>query len=278
MLLFDFSGFFLNLILAALGTGETLDISDYRKVFFTRFLDLKSRFKGDDNIVFALDSNTGYWRKDFFPYYKASRKASRDASKHNWDEIFKNMDIIIQDLESFPYKVLRIDKAEADDIIAILTKKYQKNQDVVIFSSDKDFLALQKYENVSQFSFSKNCLIYPDSKTDGLFEHIIKGDASDGVPNILSDDNHFIIKSKRQEPITTNRLQILKETLNKKEDLLLVRNFERNQTLIDFDYIPTNIQIDILRTFKSIEFKKFNIIKYLTDNNLRIFLNRVNEF
>ena len=103
-------------------------------------------------IVIACD-NRNYWRRDLFPQYKASRKKNRDASGHDWGSIFEVLGKIKQELkDSSPYKVIDVDSAEADDIIAVLAMRQSAHEKVMILSSDKDFAQLQKYPNIEQYS------------------------------------------------------------------------------------------------------------------------------
>ena len=104
-------------------------------------------------LVICYDSRH-YWRRDFFPEYKASRKKTRETSGHDWNDIFDCLNTVKEELiEFFPYKVLEVYGAEADDIIAALCLELEfDNGKTVILSGDKDFVQLQKYTNVSQYS------------------------------------------------------------------------------------------------------------------------------
>ena len=89
-------------------------------------------------------------RKNIIPEYKSGRNITRV----NW-EVFEDLEEedtskidqiirIIQYLKTLPVKILSLDKAEADDIIAYLSSTLPKQPDdkVFIVSSDKDFLQL----------------------------------------------------------------------------------------------------------------------------------------
>ena len=168
--------------------------------YITQF---KSKY-GD--MIICCDSKT-YWRRDFFPFYKANRKKDREKSGFDWNLIFLTLNKIRDELkENFPYKVLEVDKAEADDIIGVLAARLSAHEDILILSSDKDFAQLQKYPNVTQYSPILKRFIKTEDPQGYIKEHIIRGDRGDGVPNFLSPDNIFAVGG-RQKVINTKKLQ-----------------------------------------------------------------------
>ena len=75
-------------------------------------------------LIIACDGGRS-WRKDVFPYYKANRKKSRDESELNWSEIFEALNAIRDELrDNFPYRVIHVNNAEADDVIGALCNEY----------------------------------------------------------------------------------------------------------------------------------------------------------
>ena len=200
------------------------------------------------DMVICCDASNN-WRREIFEHYKASRKTTRDKSDFDWSELFRILHLIREELEiNFPYKVMYIDRAEADDIIGALViytnrnKKlngvYDEAEPLLILSSDKDFQQLQKYENVKQYSPLKKTFIDTKKPISFLKEHIMKGDTSDGIPNFLSDDDTFVTE-KRQKPLSTKKLSVWTElepdVFCEKE---MLRNFRRNEMLIDLEKIP----------------------------------------
>lgn len=169
----DFKGFMLHSILNSL-------IHTYKNY--------KQKY---GEVILCLEGNS--WRKDIYPTYKANRKKNRDKSEINWDEVYPIIDELVSVLKnSLNVKVYQHDNAEADDIIAVLCEKYNKeNREVLIVSSDKDFIQLMAYENVSIFDPIKKEqveLYSRDEIDDILLEHIIKGDEVDNIPNIISKE------------------------------------------------------------------------------------------
>jgi hypothetical protein len=235
-----------------------------------------------------------YWRKEYFEHYKASRKKSRDASHLDWKLIFDTLSEMREDLAKYlPYKVIHVDRAEADDVIAVLTKWVQDNelvteglveesQKVLILSSDKDFKQLQLYPNVKQWSPMQKKYITATKQEirDFMVEHIVKGDSGDGVPNILSKDDTFV-SGERQKVMSAKRLQEFIENgeaacRNDEEK----RNYARNQTLVDFFFIPEDVSKDIVDTYISSKPNgdKMTIMNYLVTNKCRLLLDELEDF
>jgi len=185
------------------------------------------------------------WRKDHFPFYKASRKTTRESSPLNWSQIFQCFDIIKNDLKNtFPYKFIQVSNAEADDIIGVISRvvSQSESEKIMIISSDKDFIQLHKYKNVHQWSPVTKKLINGIEPSGYLFEHILRGDKSDGIPNVLSNDNS-IVEGVRQKPITKKYVEnfvMHNAELNGRSDDE-IRNFHRNQKLIDLAETPSDL-------------------------------------
>ena len=155
-------------------------------------------------VVLAYDSKH-YWRRDFFPNYKASRRKGREKSDLDWDAIFEVLNKIKAEFkDNLPYKYLEVYGAEADDIIATLVKN--KKEPIMIVSGDKDFIQLQKYSDVKQYSPILKKYVNGYNPDTYIKEHILKGDTSDGVPNVLSPDNTFV-DGLRQKPLTKKKIE-----------------------------------------------------------------------
>jgi 5'-3' exonuclease len=230
-------------------------------------------------IVIACD-NKKYWRREIFPHYKAGRKKAREASGHDWSTIFDCLNKIRDELKvNSPYKVLDVDTAEADDIIAVLALKYSATQKIMILSSDKDFAQLQKYPNVEQFSPILKKAIKEPFPSAQLKQLIIRGDKSDGIPNILTKDDVFVTGG-RQKPITEVKIigwmnQEPKEFCN--EDML--RNYARNEMLIDLTRIPESLKEAILHTYDEAKGRtKQEFMNYMIANRLKNLLEVIDEF
>ena len=235
-----------------------------------------------------------YWRKEFFEFYKGMRKSNRDKSDLDWKLIFDTLSEMREDIsQHFPYRVMHIDRAEADDIIAVMTQYLQENlliqeglveepQKILILSSDKDFKQLQLYPTVKQWSPMQKKYITATKKeiVEHKIEHIVKGDTGDGVPNILSKDDVFM-KGERQKPMSAKRLQEFFDNgftacRNDEER----RNWHRNTTLVDFDHIPPDVKESIIVSYISSKPKgdKMSIMNYLMEHRCRLLLDEIEEF
>jgi hypothetical protein len=236
-------------------------------------------------MVIACDAGN-VWRKKYYAEYKWSRKVNREKDqKTDWKAVFTIIGQIQKEIaENFHYKVLHVDTAEADDIIGVLietTQEFGQCEDVMIVSSDKDFAQLQKYSNVHQFSpITKKLIKEPNPKTF-LFEHILKGDGSDGVPNILSADDCFK-EGVRQKPLTKKRKDILYESIDNPESVLTKDewcNFVRNRKMIDLAFIPEDLVDTIIDTYENVKIaSKLKIMTYLIKNRCRNLLECVGDF
>jgi 5'-3' exonuclease len=244
-------------------------------------------------VVIAADGRN-YWRKEVFPYYKGDRKKGREKSDLNWHLIFECMAEVREDIRKyFPYKVMHLDRSEADDVIAILAEwsqtnelassgLYEEPQKIMIISSDHDFLQLQKWDNIYQFSpMTKKQLKM--SKRD-LYEkyitHIVKA-GDDGIPGILGDDDTIVTEGKRMPSMSAKRLAEFMELgkaacRNETE----IRNWDRNEQLISFDKIPQDIKDEIINEYISSTPKldRMQIMNYLIQNRCKLLLDRVEEF
>ena len=219
------------------------------------------------------------WRRDIFPNYKHQRRKGRVESQIDWDGLFGIMsDIREEFITKLPYKVLHVDKTEADDIIATLVA--QQTEDLyLIISGDKDFIQLQHYGNVYQFSpLLKSFIGEQLDATVFLREQIIKGDRSDGVPNILSDDDIFL-RDERQRPINKKRLEEWSNTDNIPLGSETRKYYDRNKRLIDLSMIPQNISESIINRYKNYKVNDRSLLlQYFIDNKLKALIENINDF
>jgi hypothetical protein len=231
-------------------------------------------------IVIACDGKS-YWRKEVFPFYKSNRKKDREKSPFDWNLIFDTLNKIRDELAThFPYKVINIDGAEADDIIAVLAARYSPHQEVLILSSDKDFVQLQKYKNVTQYSPILKRYVSVEDPIMYVKEHIIRGDRGDGIPNFLSSDNTFAL-GERQKVINTKRLS---EWLTKSPEEFctnetMLRNYKRNQMLVDLDYVPERIRTSIVEAYENTHPpKRAGLLNYFIEKRLKNLMEVIDEF
>jgi 5'-3' exonuclease len=241
-------------------------------------------FRNEYGEVVLCCDNRKYWRKEFFPFYKAGRKATREKSALDWHLIFELLTKLKQELkENFPYKVIDVDGAEADDIIGTLAPRYAAHQKVLILSSDGDFLQLQQYgPNIKQYNPSQKKFIKSQNPLVELKEKIIRGDKGDGIPNIFSSSDCFV-RGLRQKSISEDKLnKLLKEDMVQTSDLIdsnALTGFSRNKTLIDLTCIPVEIKEKIINTYdESKPASKQKMFNYFIQYKLKNLMEVIEDF
>jgi len=283
MIIVDYSG----IALASIIINKTNDESMIRHMILNSLRMYHKRYKGVyGEMVLAVDA-TNNWRKKVFPQYKASRKKNRQESTFDWNEAFRLLTLVREEIaENFPYKVIRIDTCEADDIIGALVMKKSKvefnPEKIMIVSSDRDFLQLQKFPNVKQFSPLLKKELKEDNARYYLLNHIIRGDKSDGVPNILSNDDTFV-EGFRQTPMTQKKVDSIIEDLEEGELLYAAswyRNYLRNEQLIALTETPQNLYNEIINTYENQDpwSNKGKVLPYLIAKRCNNLISSVQEF
>ena len=195
----------------------------------------------------------------------------------DWKFIFDTLHTVKMEIkENFPYKYMYVEQAEADDIIAVLTKHYSDKEDILIVSGDKDFQQLHKYRGVQQYSPNLSKMIQCEDPHAFLKEHILRGDKSDGIPNILSNDNCLdegIRQTPLRKPMVDKYMRISIENDDK-----YYRNYLRNQTLIDLDFIPEDMEQSILNEFDNVDVPSGLVFDYLRKHRLNELLDNIEDF
>jgi 5'-3' exonuclease len=241
-------------------------------------------FRKDYGEVVLCSDNRNYWRKEYFPFYKAGRKKTREKSDLDWHLIFDMLAKFRNELrESFPYKVIDVDGAEADDIIGTLVPRHIMHEDIVIISSDGDFLQLQQYNGrskytVKQYNPAQKKFIVSQNPIQDLKQKIITGDKGDGIPNILSPSDTFV-RDIRQKTMTEAKLtKFMAEEYTEYEDIAKT-GFTRNQVLIDLRLIPGDIQSKIINTYEETKpAPKGRILDYFISHKLKGLIDVIGEF
>lgn len=245
-----------NLMVTLRGhTNTPIEEGILRHLILNQIRSFNQKYKNEfGELVIACD-NKYYWRKGAYRYYKTRRASDRAKSDLDWNSIFASLNNIRAELkEYFPYRVIDVPNAEADDVIATLCHKFGNEdmnfgEQILILSGDKDFGQLQTYQNVQQYNPTQKKKIVVNNPKDFLLEHIIRGDVGDGIPNMLSDDDTFA-ENKRQTPITEKKFKELK---NKLEQGILSdtekRNYMRNKEMIDLSMVPAELQEAILAEY-----------------------------
>lgn len=278
----------LSNILVLLGNHKNAKIEEgmVRHMIINGIRSYRAKFKHEfGELVIACD-NTNYWRKKQFPYYKANRKKNNEESELDWNAIYTVLNKVRAELkEYFPYKVIEIPTAEADDVIASLVKwkgsilEADSDKDkILILSGDKDFIQLQTYKNVKQYDPTRKKWITHNDPALFLKEHILKGDASDGIPNVLSEDNCFVV-GIRQKPLTAKRKEAILSSNVDDLESSVARNYYRNALLIDLSLVPKEIYNQVLESYEQQKSKdKSKLLNYFIEYKLSNLIEKLNDF
>lgn len=229
------------------------------------------------DLIIATDSQHKNWRREYFPYYKARRKTTREKSTIDWVSFYTFIHKVrVEIQEHMKYPVINIEGAEADDLIGVLSKYISKINDekVLILSGDKDFVQLQTDPNIRQYSPVKKVSVFHASPDIALFEQICKGDSDDGVPNILSDDDTFVVQGKRQKPVTQKKL----DGWYADRSTIPADRWERNYNLIDLSNTPLDIAKESVSQYKSQLNKTPRLAQYFSEHGLRQHYASMQEF
>lgn len=293
MIVVDFNQTAISSMMAELAGRRDVEVNLplIRHMIINSIRSYKKKFGAEyGEIVIACD-NRHYWRREYFPNYKANRKKARQESGFDWSSIFEALHQIRSELsEHFPYPVIDVDGAEADDVIATLAEYSQTSntdslipseEPFLVLSGDHDFEQLQKYKNVKQYSpIQKKWVKLSQSPDAVLMEHIIMGDKGDGVPNILSDDDTFI-NGQRQRPIRKDKVAEWKN--QQPEDFItndeMWRNFQRNRELVDLSRIPDDIKEAIIDSYeKQKGGDRSGLLNYFMANRMKQMIELIDEF
>lgn len=188
------------------------------------------------------------WRVELYPDYKAHRRDDCEQPNHVGPLIKWSNDNI---LAKGPMKMIRIEKAEADDIIATFAiQNHMENQGIrhcYIVGNDSDYFQLLRYNNIKLFKMASNFkieLIETDCTGDEYLNiKVISGDKTDNIMSLFPGCGKVTAKDFYLNP---NKLQ---EKLN---DSAINQRYQLNFTLVDFRNIPAYIKDEILKHYPSL--------------------------
>lgn len=284
-ILIDFNQVMLASLFAGIGNHTNIDVDEnlLRHMFLNSIRANRKKFHNDFGEIVICADGKNTWRREAYPYYKGNRKKSRDASELDWNHLFNIIGKIRTELhEVFPYKVIHIEHCEADDIIGTVIHKYGTELNIgsepfLILSGDKDFIQLHRYANVSQFDPVRKKWIKNSDPDKYLREHILKGDAGDGVPNILSADNCLAV-GERQRPMTQKRIFEFTEDPSSMDTQTQIR-FERNKLMIDLELVPQKYKDIIIQEYdaeKNVD--RSNLFNFFVEKRLRNLITDIQDF
>ena len=198
------------------------------------------------------------WRKEISKDYKDGRKSkmafkNKGKNKEKDNSVYIDIkqifiytyNVIFPKLvERFGVKIIKIPKAEADDVIAVISQEVPDHIKIIIISQDHDFLQLLNRKNLDIYSLYDEHLndkIADTTAEQFLLKKIISGDKTDNIPGCINN-------KKKIEYYMSNPDQFDK-LLDESPELL--ERFNRNRILIDFAYIPEDIRNDVIEKFNA---------------------------
>lgn len=258
-------------------TGEVND-NLVRHTLLSQYARINDRYRNRFGDIVICNDADDYWRKKIYPGYKQQRKEQKEKNDSvDWKHLYEVFDRVRNEIrDNFPYKSIRVNHCEADDVMYVLCKHYSDTEKILVVSSDKDMIQLMKFKNVSIYSPKTDSIIKAISNLDEvLFSHILRGDSSDNIPNVLTSTDSFLNKKERQKPMTAKRIV----EFSQNNSLIDQNNLERNRTLIDLSYIPEEHENNILKKFKeTVPVDRKNIFDYLVSKKMKLLLESVESF
>lgn len=283
MIIIDLQQVMIANLMTQLGAHQNakLDEDLLRHMILNGIRNIRKKFPDHGETIIAADSSS--WRRQAFPYYKANRRKNRDASDMDWNTVFDAFAKVREELkEYFPYRVVHVDGAEADDIIGVLVHKFGVEfgnaEKITIVSGDKDFKQLHGYCNVEQYDPTRKRMLTCTDADEFLREHIIRGDTGDGIPNILSKDDS-LVTGTRQGTLTQKRMDYFMTTPFEQLKDEEQRNWKRNELLISLNNVPSEIKEKILQEYDSQGGKDRNkLFNYFIKHKLKFLMENISEF
>lgn len=281
MILLDYSQIALsNIIVQKLNDEDMI-----RHMILNSIRMYNKRYRQEYGQMVICADGMNNWRRDFFPNYKANRRKGREESDTDWNEIFRILHLVKDEIrENLPYKVIHLEGCEADDIIgtlALQTQEFGQHEPVMIVSSDKDFIQLQRFKNVKQFSPIQKKMVMDDNPVTYLWNHVFRGDSGDGVPNVLSGDDTFVTESK-QTPLRQVKIDDWIHNAERLREVMpeeTYRNYQRNKKLIDLTQVPEDLQETIINTFNEQKpANRMKVLNYLIKKRCKMLIEVVEEF
>lgn len=265
-------------------TNTEIEIGLVRHMVLNSIRSLKNKYKSHGQVVIACDDRK-YWRRNLFAPYKGNRKKDREKSDIDWTGIFNALNTIKQELkDNFPYPVIQVENAEADDVIGTLVTEFgvplnsSSAEQIVILSGDKDFIQLHTFANVTQYDPVHKKSIENNNPERFLKELVLKGDRGDGIPNVLSPDN-CIIEGVRQKKLTQKKIDELLATDPSQYEPEIAQNYKRNSVLIDLNHIPQSIRTAVLDQYNSQQNKsRDKLFNYFIQNKLKLMMEHIGDF
>lgn len=226
-------------------------IEKYEKMYLNSIIKIvNKKIWNNSQVLFCMDSpKVDLWRTQIFCDYKSNRVdlSLKHDFKPTFDYTYNNM--IPKFIKTYPnIKSLRVEKMEADDLIAIISmelKKKNPNKLIYLVSGDKDFLQLGRNNLIFvNYKIKKPFILTEEEAYKALCNKIINGDASDCIPSIFPKGK----KIKKKEILESDAK--LNTYLELNSDAKKQYNFNKN--MIDFINIPKHYYNKVVKSFEQL--------------------------
>jgi 5'-3' exonuclease len=212
-------------------------LEKFKKTFNDKMIEIKKKLKIENPIIIVGRDcpRATIWRMKYLSSYKGNREYS-DFLGGPFFKLVYEEELFIKGGAN---KILKYPQLEADDCLAILTKKIKKtfpDGKITIITSDMDYLQLA-CKNVELYDLKFKKLTerkssYNNAEKD-LFVKILTGDKSDNIKGVF----------KKCGPKTACKYFDDKELFNKKlkNEEGAMERYLLNKKLIDFNEIPEEL-------------------------------------
>jgi hypothetical protein len=253
------------------------DFQIWKYLTFNSLYQSLFKVKKVKEVVIAID-DTDPWRRVYFPRYKESRSKNRKKKDDiNWKQLYDNVFSFSHDIKSnIPFKVILSSRAEADDVIGILARHIKNPCNVI--SNDEDFKQLLTEKRIRIYNPMKQSYVKCDDPEAFIITKCLTGQAKDDIFNIKTPNNWGETpetEGKRKPGFGPKSAEKVMLIGHKKwlKDNNLEERFKRNQILMDFNFIPQPIKINVIKQYESYEYPNAdNIYKFMKNNHFRGFL------
>ena len=216
-------------------------------------------------IIIVFDGKNGSGRRQkIYPEYKGTRKVKQRLNRNvDWgtapqDEeasMKQQMGRLVEYLEQLPVTLICVDGIEADDTMAYISQQLLPESDIILMSTDKDFLQLVD-DRVKVWSPTKKKLYttrevleeYGIPSRNMLTYRILDGDKSDNINGVKGAGLKSLIKYI--PPLTEDKDFTAKDLLefvnNSDSKIKLLENIKKSSNIIKRNYLLMQLQkVDI---------------------------------
>lgn len=204
------------------------------------------------------------WRRSIYPDYKRNRdEGKKDPSYLVLKNTFNKIEEI---LSYYPCKQIKVDGAEADDVIFALARHYgTQGENVVVITTDGDLAQVMDYsDTISVYNPIKK--VFVTKKPNLVQSKAIIGDKSDNIPGLHRIGEKTFEKMLEDKKLWNEKM--------KGDNYEIYQKFLK---IVDLNLFPREIHDKIIEIEKEIEYNTFDIGKieyFFFENKMEDHLSR----